>query len=86
LANLQKIIESYCTFQCWGCRKSEAYPILHDKEWETLLADMVAKGWRRRAFWPPNWDEGPWFCSENCATNSVNAKEAEKYWKKRTKF
>ena len=68
---------------CWGCRKSETHPILHGEEYEALMADMAARGWRRRAFWPANWDKGPWFCSEDCATNSYNAKEAEEYWRQK---
>ncbi len=72
-----------CTVECWGCRKSETHPILHGEEYEALMTDMAARGWRRRAFWPANWDKGPWFCSEDCATNSYNAKQAEEWWAKK---
>ncbi len=72
-----------CTVECWGCRKSETHPILHGEEYDKLMADMAARGWRRRAFWSPNWDKGPWFCSEDCAQNSHNAKAAQQYWEER---
>lgn len=72
-----------CTVECWGCRKSETHPILHGEEYEALMEDMAARGWRRKAFWPVNWDKGPWFCSEDCATNSYNAKQAEEYWQQK---
>jgi hypothetical protein len=69
-----------CTIECWGCQKSETHPFLHGKKRDALMVDLAARGWRRRAFWSPNWDRGPWFCSEVCANNSQNAKQAQKYW------
>ena len=69
-----------CTVQCWGCNKSETHPIVHGDEYDKQMADLAARGWRRRAFWSPNWDKGPWFCSEECATESHNAKQAQAYW------
>jgi hypothetical protein len=70
------------TVECWGCRKSETHPMVHGEEFEKQReADMAERGWRRRAFGPPSWDKGPWFCSEDCAYNSYNARQAEEYWK-----
>lgn len=69
------------TVECWGCRKSETHSPVVGPEADAALADMMARGWRRKAFWPDNWDKGPWFCSEDCASNSYNAKQAEEYWK-----
>lgn len=68
------------TVQCWGCHKSETHPIVHGKEYEKQMSDLAARGWRRKAFWSPNWDKGPWFCSDDCANNSFNARRAQKYW------
>jgi hypothetical protein len=83
MANPQEIIVGTCTVQCWGCNKSETHPIVHGDEYDKQMADLAARGWRRRAFWSPNWDKGPWFCSEDCAYNSYNAKRAEEYWEKK---
>jgi len=71
---------STVTVTCWGCNKSETHPMVRGEESEAQLQEWASRGWRRRAFWSPNWDKGPWFCSEECATNSYNAKEAAKYW------
>lgn len=71
------------TTTCWGCRKSETHPIVHGEEFKKQREEMASRGWRRRQFWPsPHWDKGPWFCSEDCATESYNAKQAEEYWAK----
>lgn len=67
--------------QCWGCGISETHPWNGPgEEHDAIVEDMKARGWMRRAFWPDNWDKGPWFCSENCAYDSYNAKQAEEYW------
>lgn len=76
---------STVTVQCWGCNKSETHPMLHGEEMEMQRQEMAEQGWRRKAFWPSNhpvmgWDKGPWFCSDECADNSYNAKQAEEYW------
>lgn len=73
------------TVQCWGCGYSETHPWNGPgKEYDASMEDLKARGWRRRAFWPDNWDKGPWFCSEDCAYNSYNAKRAEEYWNEKT--
>lgn len=75
--------KSYFTVQCWGCKKSETHSPIVGPEADAAIADMEARGWRRRAFWPDSWDKGPWFCGEDCATNSYNAKQAEEYWRQK---
>jgi hypothetical protein len=68
------------TIQCWGCSKSVSclYDSFDDEQQK--LQELKNLGWRRRAFWSPNWDKGPWFCSDECATHSHNAQQAAKYW------
>jgi len=51
--------------------------------YDAIIADMETRGWRRRAFGPPSWDKGPWFCSYDCAHESYNAKMAEEYWQQK---
>lgn len=72
---------STVTVTCWGCRKSETHPLVHGEEFDKQRQDMEDRGWRRRAFGPPSWDKGPWFCSGECAHESYNAVQAEEYWK-----
>lgn len=72
--------QSSFTVECWGCRKSETHSPVVGPEADAALADMQDRGWRRRAFWPDNWDKGPWFCSGECAHESYNAKRAEEWW------
>ena len=72
---------STVTVECWGCRKSETHPIVHGEEYEKQQQEMADRGWRRRAFGVSEWDKGPWFCSEDCAHHSYNARQAESYWK-----
>lgn len=71
---------------CEGCHKSERHPMLHGEENQSQKEEWASRGWRRKAFWPSNhptlgWDKGPWFCSDECATESISAKQAEAYWK-----
>jgi hypothetical protein len=54
--------------------------MLHGAEEKAQKEEWASRGWRRKAFWAPSWDKGPWFCSEECATNSHNAKQAQAYW------
>lgn len=67
------------TIRCWGCNKSETHPMVHGAELQKLQDDLSCRGWMRRAFYPSKWDKGPWFCSSQCAYESYNAKQAEKY-------
>lgn len=66
--------------ECWGCKKSEDHPMKRGAEHDAQLKEWASRGWRRKAFWSPNWDKGPWFCSEDCANNSHNAQQAQEYW------
>lgn len=73
-------MKAFAITQCWCCQKMETHPILHGEEYVKQQEDMASRGWRRRSFGPPSWDKGPWFCSEECATESYNAKQAEDYF------
>ena len=66
--------------QCWGCDKMIQREYNCQSDHEAAINDIKSKGWRRKAFWSPNWDKGPWFCSDDCVNESHNAKEAQKYW------
>jgi len=66
--------------ECWGCRKSEQHPLTHGTEYKAQQEEWASRGWRRKAFWSPNWDKGPWFCSDDCANHSYNAVQANEYW------
>lgn len=68
------------TYTCWGCNRAETVPSLRGDEHEIQQAEMAVRGWQRRAFWPNNWDKGPWFCSSECAHESFNAKQVEEWW------
>jgi hypothetical protein len=73
---------------CWGCHKSETHPMLHGDEEKKQRQEWASRGWRRKAFWPSDhptigWDKGPWFCSEDCANNSYNARQAEEEWRQK---
>jgi hypothetical protein len=71
---------STITITCWGCHKSETHPMLHGEEGEKQMEELADRGWMRRSFGPSSWDKGPWFCSQECAHESYNAKQAEAYW------
>ena|SRR5258706_14526329 len=68
------------TVTCWGCNKMESGEYTGHEDHQSALDELKSQGWMRKAFWSPNWDKGPWFCSEACATESHNAKQAAKYW------
>lgn len=63
--------------QCWGCSKLESRTYICYQDSDAQIEELKSQGWMRRAFWEPNWDKGPWFCSNDCAYNSFNAKRAE---------
>jgi len=73
------------TIECWGCRRSVSRPYTDYDDSQQKLEELKAEGWCRRAFGPKgapqNWDEGPWFCSKECAYSSYNAVQAEEYWR-----
>jgi hypothetical protein len=71
---------STVTVTCWGCDKSETHPMKHGAEDQAQKEEWASRGWRRKAFWSPNWDKGPWFCSDDCANHSYNAVQANEYW------
>jgi len=75
----------FCRYitECWGCRKMESHGYNTEAEYQAQHDDMAARGWRRKSFGPPSWDKGPWFCSEDCTTNSYNAKQAKEYWRQK---
>lgn len=64
---------------CWGCDKREVSHLHNHAE------KLLEEGWMRRRFWKSeeSSDEGPWFCSQDCAYNSYRAKEAERLWEER---
>src|SRR5579863_3234581 len=65
--------------QCWGCNKMEPHPYTDHEDMERTTKECESRGWRRRTFGncPA---ASPWFCSEDCATNSYNAIRAEEWW------
>lgn len=70
------------TIRCWGCNHEETHPwngpgLEHD----ALMQELKWYGWIRRPFYKSDWDQGPWFCSEDCAYHSYNAIQAEQYWR-----
>jgi len=72
---------STVTVTCWGCNASETHPMRSRLEYFAEVEDLFSRGWMRRAFTQSSWDRGPWFCSEECAYESFNAKRAEEYEK-----
>ncbi len=69
---------SICSISCWGCYKSECHVCQNAEEHDQKIAEMESNGWRKRMFGPT---ASPWFCSEECATNSPNAIRAAKLWR-----
>lgn len=65
--------------QCWGCNQSVEMPYSSVEDMQNKLDVLKAQGWRRRTF-GNNINASPWFCCEDCATNSYNAKQAEEWW------
>lgn len=68
---------AYFTIQCWGCNKAVTRPYSGHDDIQHKVEMLKVAGWRRREFGP---NASPWFCSEDCATNSYNAKQAEEWW------
>lgn len=69
--------KAWFTIQCWGCGKcvTRGY---HDHEESQAQTELLKKdGWMRRRFGP---GADPWFCSEDCAFNSYNARTAWEWW------
>ncbi len=70
------------TVRCWGCNCEEKHPWNGPgPEHDAMVEELKAKGWTRRKFYESTWDDGPWFCSDDCAHNSYNAVQAEQYWR-----
>jgi hypothetical protein len=69
------------SIQCWGCNQSVEMPYSSFEDMQNKTEVLKAQGWRRRMF-GGNVNASPWFCSEDCATNSYNAKRAEEWWAK----
>jgi hypothetical protein len=74
--------KAWFTVQCWGCNKIETrgYHNQEEADYQTNLLKL--QGWRRRVF-GGNINASPWFCGEDCATNSYNAKQAEEWWRQK---
>lgn len=70
-------MSAYFTIQCWGCNKCITRPYTNHEDLEKQTELLKVAGWRRREFGP---NASPWFCSEDCAYNSYNAKRAEEWW------
>lgn len=67
------------TIQCWGCNKSVSRPYDSFEDEQQKIQELKNQGWQRRTF-GNNINASPWFCSEDCAHNSYNAKQAEQWW------
>lgn len=70
---------AWFTVQCWGCNKAVTRPYSGHDDAQHKIELLQMGGWRRREFGP---NASPWFCSEDCAMNSYNAKQAEEWWAK----
>jgi hypothetical protein len=70
---------AWFTLQCWGCNKAVTRPYSDHDDVQHKIELLKLGGWRRREFGP---NASPWFCSEDCAINSYNAKQAEEWWAK----
>ena len=70
---------AWFTIQCWGCNKAVTRPYSSHEDIQHKIELLKMGGWRRREFGP---NASPWFCSEDCAMNSYNAKRAEEWWAK----
>jgi len=67
------------TLTCFGCNKTaicEAVGCCSSKL-DKCIQGLRKQGWQRRAFIETNHDQGPWFCSYDCAYYSDAAKRAE---------
>jgi hypothetical protein len=67
--------------QCWGCNRAATLESCNQEDYDAQLKNLVRQGWRRRIF---GTNASPWFCSEDCACNSYNAKRAEEWWSHKT--
>lgn len=66
--------------KCWGCNKTVSSGEYDDSDqYELKLNQFKKEGWLRREFGP---NASPWFCGEECAYHSMNAKTAEEWWSK----
>lgn len=70
---------AWFTIQCWGCNKAVSRPYSSYEDSQQKTEALKTEGWRRRTF-GGNPNASPWFCSEDCAMNSYNAKQAEQWW------
>lgn len=70
------------TVRCWGCDNSETHSWNGPgPEHDAMVEEMKSRGWMRKALYKSDWDQGPWFCSDECAYYSYNAVQAEQYWR-----
>ena len=74
-------VKAKFSIQCWGCNQSVEMPYSSFEDYQNKVEVLKAQGWRRRMF-GNNINATPWFCSEDCAMNSYNAKQAEEWWAK----
>jgi hypothetical protein len=65
------------TVQCWGCDKSVTLPYESFEDHQHKIEVLKVQGWRRVLFGP---GAEPWFCSEDCALYSYNARKAKEWW------
>jgi uncharacterized protein YlaI len=67
------------TYQCAGCHSSLRIEMDGRADFDLDAPSQIAreKGWCRRQFHPA---VNPWFCSRDCAHNSLTAKRWEDYW------
>lgn len=62
---------------CWGCNRTLPRPYFGEEDYARQIQELMTMGWQRRVFGP---GADPWFCSDDCAHNSANAKRAEAWW------
>lgn len=68
---------AHFTIQCWGCNKAVTHPYSNHDDIQRQIELLKVAGWKRREFGP---GASPWFCGDDCANNSYNAKRAEEWW------
>jgi len=74
-------ITAHYTLQCWGCQKSSSFTSSchsHTIAYSNFLLQIKNQGWIERQFGP---NALAWFCSQDCAFNSLNAYQAESWSK-----
>lgn len=73
-------IKATMIVQCWGCGKSQNYPLDPYCIFDARIDQLISKeGWIRRKFGP---NATPWFCGVQCAYHSQAALQCEEWWRK----